>query len=111
MNKTIELQAADFAANTSAHLQSVLGGTTITVVVNGQRMLHLSTTRPEGLTYTLDAMDFGCAVGDYALLVAVHGRNYRVPFVAGAVFVTRAPGYYEEFLDRWASEWASPSDF
>lgn len=111
MSKTIEIQAADFAANTSAHLQSVLDGTTIIVVVNGQRMLHLSTTSPKGLIYTLDAMDFGCDVGDYALLVALHGRTYRVPLVAGVVFVTRAPGYYEEFLDRWASAWTSSSDF
>lgn len=106
MTKTIEVQATEFSAACEAHLQAALNGDTIIVIVDGQPTLQLSNVHPGGQTYNLSAMDFACSVADYALLTALHGRNYRLSFIAGTVFVTRSVGYYSDFLDKWERAWA-----
>src|SRR5690606_14399385 len=94
MNIALEIQAHELEANCEQYLNQVVNGATLIVIIDGQRTLQISSTHPSGTTYALGAFEFECRISDYALLVALHGRTYRLPLASGSIFITRAHGYY-----------------
>ena len=104
--QTVELQAAEFVADIEGHCKRALNcWSNITVVVDGQPTLHISSVPLVGRVRALLAQDLRRNVSDVALLVALHGHQYRVPLPGLTVYISRAPGYYSNFLDSWARAW------